>query len=83
VLWSISAKVLVEMGVEPGMVVVDLQVGSEGQVVGVYMTEEMLGRSRAAATAMHLGNVEFRQGVIEDLPKSPDHDIALMGVHRL
>jgi arsenite methyltransferase len=32
------------------------------------MTEEMLQRSRAAATAMGLGNVEFRQGVIEDLP---------------
>jgi arsenite methyltransferase len=43
------------------------QVGVEGQVVGVDMTEEMLQRSRAAAT-MGLGNVEFRQGVIEDLP---------------
>jgi arsenite methyltransferase len=32
------------------------------------MTEEMLGRSRAAATAMGLRNVEFRQGVIEELP---------------
>jgi ubiquinone/menaquinone biosynthesis C-methylase UbiE len=32
------------------------------------MTEEMLGRSRAAAMAMGLHNVEFRQGVIEDLP---------------
>jgi len=29
------------------------------------MTEEMLGRSRAAATAMGLHNVEFRQGKIE------------------
>jgi arsenite methyltransferase len=44
------------------------QVGSEGQVVGVDMTEEMLSRSRAAATTMGLRNVEFRQGVIEDLP---------------
>jgi SAM-dependent methyltransferase len=44
------------------------QVGPEGRVVGVYMTEEMLGRSRAAATAMGLRHVEFRQGVIEDLP---------------
>jgi ubiquinone/menaquinone biosynthesis C-methylase UbiE len=32
------------------------------------MTEEMLGRSRAAATAMDRRNVEFRQGVIEALP---------------
>jgi len=43
------------------------QVGPEGRVVGVDMTEEMLHRSRAAATAMGLGNVEFRPGIIEDL----------------
>ena len=44
------------------------QVGPEGLVVGIDMTEEMLDRSRAAATAMGLRNVEFRQGVIESLP---------------
>jgi arsenite methyltransferase len=44
------------------------QVGAEGQVVGVDMTEEMLQRSRSAASAVGLGNVEFRQGVIEELP---------------
>src|SRR5262245_61411062 len=44
------------------------QVGPEGHVVGVDMTEEMLERSRAAGTAMGFGNVEFRQGIIEDLP---------------
>ena len=43
------------------------QVGVEGHVIGVDMTHEMLQRSCAAATAMGLGNVEFRQGVIEDL----------------
>jgi ubiquinone/menaquinone biosynthesis C-methylase UbiE len=32
------------------------------------MNEEMLGRSRAAASAMGLHNVEFRQGEIEALP---------------
>jgi arsenite methyltransferase len=66
---------------QPGERVVDLgsgggfdcfiaagQVGPEGRVVGVDMTEEMLGRSRAAATAMGRRNVEFRQGVIEALP---------------
>jgi arsenite methyltransferase len=66
---------------EPGERVVDLgsgggfdcflaagQVGPEGRVVGVDMTEEMLGRARAAAAAMGLRNVEFRRGVIEDLP---------------
>ena len=44
------------------------QVGAKGHVVGVDMTEEMLSRSRAAAAAMGFGNVEFRQGVLEDLP---------------
>jgi ubiquinone/menaquinone biosynthesis C-methylase UbiE len=44
------------------------QVGAEGQVVSVDMTEEMLQRSRSAASAMGLGNFEFRRGVIEDLP---------------
>ena len=44
------------------------QVGSEGQVVGVDMTEEMLRRARAAAAAMGLRNVEFRPGTIEDMP---------------
>ena len=66
---------------KPGKRVVDLgsgggfdcfvasgQVGLEGRVVGIDMTEEMLGRSRATATAMGLHNVEFRRGVIEDLP---------------
>ncbi len=44
------------------------QVGSKGHVVGVDMTEEMLTRSCAAASAMGLHNVGFRQGVIEALP---------------
>lgn len=44
------------------------QVGVEGRVVGVDMTNEMLQRSRAAATAMGHRNVEFRKGVIEHLP---------------
>jgi arsenite methyltransferase len=44
------------------------QIGAEGRVVGVDMTDEMLQRSRVAATTMGLGNVEFRQAEIEDLP---------------
>jgi arsenite methyltransferase len=36
--------------------------------VGIDMTQEMLDRSRTAAAAMGLRNVEFRQGVIEELP---------------
>jgi arsenite methyltransferase len=44
------------------------QVGPNGRVVGVDMTEEMLSRSRAAAVALGLRQAEFRHGVIEDLP---------------
>jgi arsenite methyltransferase len=32
------------------------------------MTDEMLQRSRAAATALGFGHVEFRKGIIEELP---------------
>jgi len=44
------------------------QVGQGGHVVGIDMTQEMLARSRAAATAMGLENVEFREGLIETMP---------------
>ena len=44
------------------------KVGSEGQVIGVDMTEEMLARSRATAAEMELDNVEFREGIIEEMP---------------
>jgi arsenite methyltransferase len=44
------------------------QVGPEGRVIGVDMTEEMIHRSRAAATALGLDHVEIREGYLEDLP---------------
>ena len=44
------------------------QVGDSGRVVGVDMLQEMLERSRAAAAHMRLGHVEFRDGLIEDMP---------------
>lgn len=44
------------------------RVGPEGRVIGVDMTDEMLERSRAAAVTMGLKNVEFRKGIIEELP---------------
>ncbi len=65
----------------PGMRVVDAgsgggfdsfiaagQVGPGGRVVGIDMTEEMLAKSRATADQMALGQVEFRDGVVEDMP---------------
>lgn len=44
------------------------QVGREGRVIGVDMLDEMLARSRAAADLMALEQVEFRQGLIEQMP---------------
>ena len=37
-------------------------------MVGVDMTDEMLDKARAAASRMGLSNVEFRKGIIEDMP---------------
>src|SRR6476620_8329518 len=44
------------------------QVGATGRVVGVDMTEEMLAKSRATASALGMGQVEFREGLAEQLP---------------
>ena len=44
------------------------QVGPEGHVVGVDMTQEMLVKAREAAADMGLNHVEFREGLIEELP---------------
>ena len=43
-------------------------VGESGQVIGVDMTPEMLARARGAAFAGGITNVEFREGIAEDLP---------------
>jgi len=44
------------------------QVGPTGKVIGVDMTEEMLTKSRSTAAKLGLANVEFREGLAEDLP---------------
>jgi len=43
-------------------------VGPEGHVVGVDMTAEMLAKSRAIAGLLGLTQVEFREGLAEQLP---------------
>ena len=69
-------------GLRPGDVVVDLgagagidalvaagNVGTEGRVIGVDMTREMLERARQNAVKMGVADrVEFREGIIERLP---------------
>lgn len=44
------------------------QVGPEGRVVGVDMLAEMLEKSRNTAKHMGLANVEFREGILEEMP---------------
>jgi SAM-dependent methyltransferase len=65
----------------PGEVVVDLgsgagmdaflaarQVGPQGRVIGIDMTDAMLEKARENARQVGLNNIEFRKGQIEDLP---------------
>jgi len=44
------------------------QIGPQGQVIGVDMLPEMLEKSRKAAESMGLKNVEFREGLLEEIP---------------
>jgi SAM-dependent methyltransferase len=44
------------------------QVGPTGHVVGVDMTAEMLTKARSTATTLEASNVEFREGLAEELP---------------
>ena len=44
------------------------QVGSAGRVIGIDMLPEMLEKSRKSAQLMGLANVEFRQGILEEIP---------------
>ncbi|MDH5534505.1 MAG: methyltransferase domain-containing protein [Betaproteobacteria bacterium] len=44
------------------------QVGSTGHVIGVDMLDEMLAKARATAHLMGFDNVEFRGGILEEMP---------------
>jgi len=44
------------------------QVGPQGRVVGIDMLSDMLEKSRAAAALMGLAQVEFREGLLEEIP---------------
>jgi arsenite methyltransferase len=61
---------VVDVGSGTGMdaMVAANAVGTEGRVVGVDMTPEMLERARAGAEEAEIRNVEFREGLAEQLP---------------
>ena len=44
------------------------QVEASGRVVGIDMNEAMLAKARSTARDMGLDNVEFRHGLIEEMP---------------
>ena len=44
------------------------QVGPEGRIVGVDMLPEMLAKPRRTAEFMGIDNVEFREGLLEEIP---------------
>src|SRR2546422_9049259 len=61
---------VVDLGSGAGMdtFLAALLVGPTGQVIGVDMTPQMLERSRALAERLGRANVEFREGLIAELP---------------
>ena len=44
------------------------QVGPTGRVIGVDMLQEMLEKSRRTTQLMGLAQVEFREGILEEIP---------------
>ena len=61
---------VVDLGSGAGMdsFLAALWTGPTGEVIGVDMTPQMIARSRGIAANLGLENVEFRQGLIEELP---------------
>ncbi len=65
---------VVDLGSGAGMdsFIAALAVGPDGRVVGIDMTPEMIDLSSHMALSLGLQNVEFREGLIEDLPLESD-----------
>ncbi len=68
--WPQDGERLVDLGSGGGFdcFVAGQAVGAAGRVIGVDMTPEMLAKSRASAEALEASNVEFREGLLEQLP---------------
>jgi len=65
-----SGERVVDIGSGAGMdsFLAGQAVGPQGRVVGVEMTQEMLARARRTAEQLQCANVEFREGLAEELP---------------
>jgi len=65
---------VVDLGSGAGMdtFLAALAVGAEGRAIGIDMTSEMVDLSSHMATELDLQNVEFREGLIEQLPVESD-----------
>ncbi|MGI9628549.1 MAG: methyltransferase domain-containing protein, partial [Longimicrobiales bacterium] len=92
---------VVDVGAGSGLdsLIAGTMVGPNGHVIGVDMTDAMLGKARSASTQMGLDHVEFRRGYIERLPVpdgwadtvisngvinlSPDKSLVLQEIHRV
>jgi SAM-dependent methyltransferase len=66
----VAGERVVDLGSGAGFdcVVAAQRVGPAGRVVGVDMTPEMLAKARRTVGQIGLDNLEFREGIIEDLP---------------
>lgn len=65
-----SGETVLDLGSGAGVdaIIAAEAVGPEGRVIGVDMTPEMLDSARRNSDRMGLGNIEFREGLIERLP---------------
>ena len=65
-----AGEVVVDLGAGGGFdcFLAAHEVGSQGQVIGIDMTPDMLSKARNNATKGNFSNVEFRLGEIEYLP---------------
>ena len=65
-----TGETVVDIGSGSGLdsLIASRLVGSEGRVVGIDMTPEMRQKAKAGAEKIGAGNVEFREGMAEELP---------------
>jgi len=63
-------ETVLDLGSGPGMdaFLAAREIGPDGHVIGVDMTNAMLDKARENASSGGYENVEFRKGLIEDLP---------------